>query len=304
MAQGVGADQKPCIWMMAGVINIKFCYNRFDYAGCEFDRAMTAAAARNQASWQAGIKPEGKKAGIVFWQEKMRQQSGPEQMCRHMLTGRVPAKFCRRNYLCHNCAFDQLLEDELEVYFARKKPPLQEVFGIEVPVSEYLHRGHTWVALENSGRVRIGLDDFSQKVLGPANKIKLPCLGDEIRADNRALTLSRQGYEATVLAPLDGIIEAVNPNIRQSPGLAHDDPYGQGWLLVATPTNLQPDLEKLHSGQDNVAWMEHESHRLLGMLESTVGVALPTGGVILDDVYGSYPQLGWTRLVQEFLHST
>jgi len=59
-----------------------------------------------------------------------------------------------------------------------------------------------------------------------------------------ALTLSRQGKEAAVLAPLDGIIEAVNPKVRQNPNLAHTDPYGEGWLFVVTPTNLKPDLEK------------------------------------------------------------
>jgi hypothetical protein len=56
-------------------------------------------------------------------------------------------------------------------------------------------------------------------------------------------------------------------------------------------------------GQCNIAWMEQESHRLLGMLKSAAGITLPSGGVIVDDVYGAYPQLGWTRLVQEFLHS-
>ena len=117
------------------------------------------------------------------------------------------------------------------------------------------------------------------------------------------LTLARRGKEAAVLAPLDGIIEAVNPKVRQRPGLAHDDPYGEGWLFVVTPTNLKPDLENMLFGQRNVAWIENESVKLLGMLESSAGVTLPSGGTIIDDVYGHYPQLAWERLVQEFLHT-
>jgi len=31
--------------------------------------------------------------------------------------------------------------------------------------------------LETCGRVRIGLDDFSQKVLGPADEMRLPSPG-------------------------------------------------------------------------------------------------------------------------------
>ena len=40
-----------------------------------------------------------------------------------------------------------------------------------------------------------------------------------------------------------------------------------------------------------------------GLLESSTGVTLPSGGTIIDDVFGHYPQLGWERLVQEFLHT-
>ena len=44
-----------------------------------------------------------------------------------------------------------------------------EVFGFKVPTSTYyLHRGHTWAVLEDNGQVRVGMDDFSQKILGPA----------------------------------------------------------------------------------------------------------------------------------------
>ena len=72
---------------------------------------------------------------------------------------------------------------------------------------------------------------------------------------------------------------------------------------MVTPTNLKSDLEKMLFGQCNVAWMEHESHRLRGMLESTAGVTMPSGGMIIDDVFGAYPQLGWKRLVREFFHT-
>jgi len=303
MAKKLSEGKKPCIWMEAGVIDFKICNNNFDCPNCEFDRAMTETAAHNLALRKAGQQPLGKKANIVFWQDKMRQRSGLQQQCRHMITGRVPAYFCANNYLCHRCSFDQLLEDQMEFFLDPVRPKVQEVFGFSVPTTSYLHRGHTWAVLENAGRVRVGLDDFSQKVLGPAEEIQLPDVGQEFRHDTVGLDLARQGNKAGVLAPLDGIIEAVNPKVRQRPSLAHDDPYGEGWLFVVAPTNLKPNLEQMIFGPQNVAWIENESHRLLGMLEATAGVTLPSGGTIIDDVYGHYPQLGWERLVREFLQT-
>ena len=221
MAKNVSNGKKPGIWMEAGVIDFKICKNSFDCTNCEFDRAMNETARRNLALRRAGETPTGKKGKVIHWQDKMRQRSGLEQQCRHMITGRVPAYFCGNNYLCHKCSFDQLLEGQMGFFIAPERP----------------------------------------------------------------------------------IVEAVNPKVRQRTSLAHDDPYGEGWLFVVTPTNLKPDLENMLFGQRNVAWIENESHKLLGMLESTAGITLPSGGAIIDDVYGHYPQLGWQRLVTEFLHT-
>lgn len=189
------------------------------------------------------------------------------------------------------------------VSLAKLVEHFEEVFGLKVPTSRYLHRGHTWLALETGGRVRLGMDDFSQKVLGPGDTFRLPVIGEEMRRDKAALALFRQGERAAVLAPVDGVIEAVNPNILKRPGLVHDDPYGDGWLMVVAPTNLKPDLDHLVSGDGSAPWIEEESMRLMAMLESSVGPTFQSGGTIIDDVYGQYPQLGWDRLIKEFLRS-
>ncbi len=283
--------RKPCIWMEAGVIDYKICDKDFDCDHCELDRALTEAATANLARLKA--RKQGQEAAAkTSWEEKMRQRFGEKQKCRLMKT-----------MLCHECSFDELLEEQFDFFLAPERPRLQEVFGIKVPTSSFLHRGHTWVALENAGRVRIGLDDFCQRVLGPAEQLRLPEVGEEIRADRVALTLTRRGKNADVLAPLSGIVEVVNPKVLKKPQLAHDDPYGEGWLCLVTPDNLKKDLEKMLFGQCNLAWIEHESHRLLHLLESVAGVTMPTGGCLLDDIYGAYPQLGWERLVHEFLHT-
>ena len=189
-----------------------------------------------------------------------------------------------------------------EVFTPPSRPQMAEVFGFQEPTSAYyLHRGHTWAAVESAGRVRVGVDDFSQKILGPADQLKLPNIGKAYYQDHICMATVRQGHKAPFLAPVDGVIEAINPKVQQRPGLIHDDPYGEGWLFLVKPNNLQRNLDNLLSGEMNTAWIDHEAHRLLNLMESAVGVTLPDGGAIIDDVYGHYPELGWRPLVQEFL---
>ncbi len=178
---------------------------------------------------------------------------------------------------------------------------LVDVFGFQVPTGDYyLHRGHTWAVLEDTGQVRVGVDDFAQKVLGPADELKIPDVGMVYYQDHICMALVKQGRKASFLAPVDGIIAAVNPKVRENPGLIHDDPYGEGWLLKFEPLNLRHNLDNLSSGEANAAWIDQESHRLINLMESEVGVTVPDGGTFIDDIFGHYPQLGWRPLVQEF----
>ena len=129
-------------------------------------------------------------------------------------------------------------------------PEAAEAFGVDAPPDNYyLHPGHAWAVLEDEGVVRVGLDDFSQKVLGPASKFTLPKIGEHLKANEPFMSLSRQGKKAEVLAPLGGTIVAVNPKVRERPQLVHDDPYGEGWLFTVTPSNLKGDLEEMLFGQ-------------------------------------------------------
>jgi glycine cleavage system H lipoate-binding protein len=178
---------------------------------------------------------------------------------------------------------------------------MSEVFGFQVPTENcYLHRGHAWAALEGDDRVKVGLDDFSQKLLGLAEDVKLPEIGKVYYQDHLCLALIREGKKASFEAPVDGAIEEVNSKVQQNPRLIHDDPYGEGWLFTVKPINLRRNLESLLSGEDAVIWMEKEAHRLLNLMENRIGVTLPDGGDIVDDVYGNYQDLGWKLLVQEF----
>ncbi len=182
------------------------------------------------------------------------------------------------------------------------RPQMRDVFGFQVPIENYyLHRGHAWAALEGDDRVRVGLDDFSQKLLGPAEEVKLPEIGKLYYQDHICASMIKQGKKASIVAPVDGVIETVNPKVRENPGLVHDDPYGEGWLFLMKPTNLQLNLHNLCYGEDNAAWIDQETQRLLGMLSAAVGFSLPDGGSIIDDVLGHFPELGWRRLVNEFL---
>ena len=70
--------------------------------------------------------------------------------------------------------------------------------------------------LEDSGKVRVGMDDFSQKILGPAEALDLPEVGKVYYQGHVCMSLIREGDKARVLTPVDGAIEEVNTQVMSA----------------------------------------------------------------------------------------
>jgi len=98
----------------------------------------------------------------------MFQLAGEEQRCRHALTGRAPkAKDVRTQYECGDCPFDQMLDDiDPGGPHSFGPPQYLNAHGYLVPRDNYLHKGHGWARVEYGGRIRVGLDDFGNSLVG------------------------------------------------------------------------------------------------------------------------------------------
>ena len=95
-------------------------------------------------------------------------------------------------------------------------PQMRDVFGFQVPIENYyLHRGHAWAVLEGEDRVRVGLDDFSQKLLGRAEEVRLPEVGKVYYQDHLCLGFDPKQVSAISNVPRDSVlsrIASINPN--------------------------------------------------------------------------------------------
>ncbi|MFZ2446729.1 MAG: glycine cleavage system protein H [Syntrophobacteraceae bacterium] len=297
----VPGTEEKCIWMEAGVIDYKLCNNYYNCHTCAFDKAMKETSDRNAETRRLGLDTDGKRSHIVEWREKMKQKQGLERKCRHTLTGRAPVRLCPYNYECGSCAFDQMLEDGFELQLPFRIAGIPEIDGYRVPDGHFFHFGHSWARVESGGRIRIGLDDFSTRVFGKADKFDLPLTGEEIKFSEIGLAFKRGGNEANVLSPVAGIVAAVNYQASKEPGLVREEPYNNGWLMVVEPVEMKKNLKELMYGKQTNEWVGAEHLKLMAMV-SRVGVTMADGGSI-EDVIGNVPSLEWGVLTKEFLRT-
>ena len=160
---------------------------------------------------------------------------------------RVTYKLCGHGYNCAKCPYDQMLEDTA-VSTRLNAPVCDSAAGFDVARDHYYHHGHTWARVEYGGRVRVGVDDFTARLLGPQEAVQLPGLGEKVEQGAPQATLVRSTHRAKVMSPVDGKVLAVNPKVTRQADLANKDPYGDGWLMVIQPTNLRQNLKNLLFG--------------------------------------------------------
>ncbi len=292
-----------CFWMQAEVVRRKHCALDYKCSACRFDYVMRRLAKENQELRLAGKTVRSKKGQIIFWQDRLRQLSSSKRPCLHSMKGHIAFRACTNDYNCSNCEFDQFFQDQFTVHAVVKPVDALNIQGIQFPQGYYLHPGHSWLKIEEDAAVRLGMDEFSMRLLGPPDRIETPLVGKVVKRNCKAITLYRQGKTAHVRSPVNGVVTAINSDLRTKGELTHCHPYDQGWLMRVKADSLRQDIKHLTMGSESVAFIEKEINHLYQLIEETDGPLSVDGGNLGDDLYGNMPSLGWKRLTQTFLRT-
>ncbi|BBO89421.1 glycine cleavage system protein H [Desulfosarcina ovata] len=294
----------PCIWMQAGVVRTKTCTKDYHCAGCRFDRVLRQLARENRHP-SAGNPPGAeRRARIVYWADKLKELPAHRRPCVHHLKRRIAFRPCTNDYVCSNCEFDQYFQDQFLVHAALKPVDINTIQGYRIPRGIYLHRGHAWLGMAAGGQVRIGLNDFAVRLLGPMDRIELPLMGKALTQDQEGITLHRGSLKAGLLSPVSGVVTAFNPEVGDNPQSLADDPYGKGWLLMVQPANLREELRRLKMGDEEAApFIRDEIAGLHRALEPHLGPLAADGGQFCDDLLKTLPRTAWEAVTRQILKS-
>jgi glycine cleavage system H protein len=164
----------------------------------------------------------------------------------------------------------------------------------------HFHPGHAWAAPTDGEIVTVGLDDFAAKLIGPPDGFELPAVGAGVRQGEPGWVVRAGVRSLTMLSPIEGQVVAVNPAVLESPRLAADDPYGQGWLLKVRAPNRKASLKNLFSGELAAAWMRNTAERLSRLPAAGLGVVMADGGMPMPGFGRALEPVEWRVVTREF----
>jgi glycine cleavage system H lipoate-binding protein len=180
------------------------------------------------------------------------------------------------------------------------KVTTSEVHPNPIVFERYYHPGHSWALVSSTGDVTVGVDDFTQKVVGGLSKIQLPTLGSNVKQGEVYATLERGGKALPQIAPLSGTIVDVNNKLASSPGVVNSSQLEKGWIVRIAPAQLRLELRNLLRGDIADRWQEAVSSQVIRWFSSSLHPVLQDGGQMVDNVSDMMNDEEWQRFVQEF----
>jgi glycine cleavage system H protein len=170
-----------------------------------------------------------------------------------------------------------------------------------LPEGLFYHQGHTWVMPQGAELVKVGVDDFAQRLVGKSSKINLPKVGSRIEQGDVGWKLGIDTKTITMLSPVTGDIVAVNKDIVKKPDLVNQDPYGKGWLMIVKPDNKRATVKNLLTGKLATAWMEKTADALRERMGGEVGAVYQDGGIPITGIAKALSPDAWDKMASEFL---
>lgn len=98
-------------------------------------------------------------------------------------------------------------------------------------------KDHEWIRLEGNVAT-IGVTDFAQHELGDIVYVDINTLGKTLSAEEIFGTVEAVKTVSDLFLPVAGSVDEVNPLLEKQPELVNTDPYGDGWMIKMTVTDI------------------------------------------------------------------
>lgn len=114
----------------------------------------------------------------------------------------------------------------------------------EVPEGFFYTKEHTWIKVEDD-KCRVGITDYAQKALHEVVFVELPNVDSKVEHMKPAGTLESVKAVSDFFSPVSGDIIEVNTSLPDNPERVNETPYGDGWVAIIKPSNLDQELSAL-----------------------------------------------------------
>ncbi|MCJ7714664.1 response regulator, partial [Candidatus Bathyarchaeota archaeon] len=171
-----------------------------------------------------------------------------------------------------------------------------------IPGGVFISEGHTWITIEQDGRVKVGMDDFAKKFIGKVHSVEFPNIGMKIKVGQVLFVVKQNNRSINFMAPINGKVSKINNKLVLYPDDLNTTPYENNWICVVETNNLDSDLQNLKIGNSAVAFYYEEIQELHNFLKniSMKQLKLPISYKSTSNALRSIEDRDWQKIVDRF----
>jgi glycine cleavage system H protein len=102
---------------------------------------------------------------------------------------------------------------------------------------------HEWAKVEGT-RVRVGITKFAADRLSDVVYIELPKVGTEVTFMQTFGVVESVKAVSDLYSPVSGKVVEINQALVEKPEVVNTDPYGEAWMILVEPRDLN-ELKQL-----------------------------------------------------------
>jgi glycine cleavage system H protein len=96
---------------------------------------------------------------------------------------------------------------------------------------------HEWVLVDGNTAI-VGITAYAAEKLGDVVFVDLPAVGSTVAEGKVVGEIESTKSVGELFAPVQGTVAAINDAVIATPELVNSDPFGEGWLIKVTFTDL------------------------------------------------------------------
>ncbi|MGA9640129.1 MAG: glycine cleavage system protein H [Terriglobales bacterium] len=158
-------------------------------------------------------------------------------------------------------------------------PKMETSVGLSFPQGYSFHPGHTWSVKEGPDDARIGIDSFAVNLIGEIDKIEVIGENRWVRQGQKVMTVHSGKTAIDLVAPIEGVITAINREAIEDPKMIVRDPYEKGWIAMVKSPDLLVNQKNLVQGAMVAPWMQNNLTRLTNMVPEMAPAMAADGGL-------------------------
>ncbi|MEZ5001081.1 MAG: glycine cleavage system protein H [Bacteroidales bacterium] len=180
---------------------------------------------------------------------------------------------------------------------------------LEAPRGLYYDKTHTWAFMERDGQVKIGIDDFIQKITGPVTRVLIKNPGEVLKKGEKALTIIQKGKQMVIYSPVSGTITGINELLLIDSAAINRSPFNEGWVYEVEPENWSREIQQMNLSGWYRMWLKSELSRFKDFLAKVISLdgrndlqpVMQDGGEVTEHVLENLDPRIWEEFQTSFL---